>query len=74
MRTGSFLYVFSALEVTVFRFIMKISVNYLCCQRQGAGVGDSCFCYYSASTRVCLVALDTEISEGLVEVVSIFIL
>lgn len=65
---------FRALEVTVIKLIMKISVKYLHYQRQGEGVGDPCFCYYSVSTRACLVALNTEISEGLVEVISIFIL
>lgn len=40
MRTRLFLYVFWALEVTIIKFIMKISVKYLCCQRQGEGVGD----------------------------------
>lgn len=53
---------------------MKISVKYPCCQRQGEGVGDPHFCYYSISTRACFVALNTAISEGLGEVISIFIL
>lgn len=74
MRTGSFLHVLRALEVTVIRFSVKTSVKYLLRHRQGEGVGDPCFCYYSISTRACLVALNTEISEGLVDAVSIFVL
>lgn len=62
------MYLFRALEVTLIRLIMKISVKYLCCRGQGEGVVDRCFCYHSVSTRACLVALNIEISEGLVEV------
>lgn len=46
----------------------------MCCQRQGEDIGDMYFCYYSLSTRVCLAALNTEISESLVDVVSVLIL
>lgn len=36
-------------------------------QRQSEGVGDAWFCYCSIFARACLVALDTEMSEGLVK-------
>lgn len=68
MKARSSVYVFRALEVTLIRLIMKISVKYLCCHGQGKAVVDSCFCYHRVSTRARPVALNTEISKDLAEV------